>query len=78
LYNTDYLKLKFFDQPFFLKKVVLEVIKMKICSSCNKEVNFDFTEFKCPKCEKTTITRCDHCKTTTKEYKCSECGFIGP
>jgi len=51
---------------------------MRVCSSCNKEVNFDFTEFNCPKCSKTKIIRCDHCKTTSKEYKCEECGFIGP
>ena len=30
------------------------------------------------KCGKEKIIRCDHCKSTTKEYKCNECKFIGP
>ncbi|MFH1663354.1 MAG: zinc finger domain-containing protein [archaeon] len=51
---------------------------MKLCSSCNKEVNFDFTEFPCPKCGNAKIIRCDHCKSTSKEYKCIECSFVGP
>ena len=54
------------------------VSKMKICSTCNKTVTDDKTEFKCPSCGKETIVRCDHCKVSVKNYICSECGFEGP
>jgi predicted RNA-binding Zn-ribbon protein involved in translation (DUF1610 family) len=51
---------------------------MKKCISCNKMVNEDKTEFKCPGCGKETIIRCDHCKTTSKAYVCPACEFEGP
>ncbi|HNV00987.1 MAG TPA: zinc finger domain-containing protein [archaeon] len=51
---------------------------MKTCTTCNKIVTDAKTEFKCPECGKTTIVRCDHCKTTSKTYTCKECGFVGP
>jgi predicted RNA-binding Zn-ribbon protein involved in translation (DUF1610 family) len=51
---------------------------MKTCTTCIKIVSDEKTEFKCPDCGKTTIVRCDHCKTTSKTYKCKECGFVGP
>ncbi|MBN2127457.1 MAG: RNA-binding protein [Candidatus Diapherotrites archaeon] len=51
---------------------------MKVCGSCNKEVSDDFVEFKCPSCGKSNIIRCLHCRATSKEYKCEECGFTGP
>ena len=51
---------------------------MKKCISCNKVVYYDKTEFKCPGCGKEAIVRCDHCKTTSKNYKCPACEFEGP
>lgn len=51
---------------------------MEKCTSCNVEVEQDFTKFKCPKCGKATIVRCNRCKSISKEYVCPECGFIGP
>lgn len=51
---------------------------MKVCSSCNKEVTDSFVEFKCPKCGKSKIVRCEHCRKTSKAYDCKECGFEGP
>jgi len=51
---------------------------MKKCTSCNKIVTDDKTEFKCPSCGKETIIRCNSCKMTSKEYTCKECGFVGP
>ena len=51
---------------------------MRKCVSCNKVVSSDYTEFKCPKCLKGTIIRCDTCKNSNRGYKCEECGFIGP
>jgi len=51
---------------------------LKVCSSCNKEVTDDFVEFKCPKCGKSRVVRCEHCRQTGKAYKCKECGFEGP
>ena len=51
---------------------------MKACMSCNKEVSGNYLEFKCPKCLKSNIVRCDHCRSMSKEYKCVNCGFEGP
>jgi predicted RNA-binding Zn-ribbon protein involved in translation (DUF1610 family) len=51
---------------------------MKVCDSCNKEVTDNFVEFKCPKCNKNNIIRCLHCRSTSKEYICKQCGFTGP
>ncbi|MCL4363519.1 zinc finger domain-containing protein [Candidatus Marsarchaeota archaeon] len=38
----------------------------------------EYTEFSCPKCGKSTIIRCDHCRKITNIYRCNECGFEGP
>jgi Zn-ribbon RNA-binding protein len=51
---------------------------MKKCSTCNKVVTDDKTEFHCPSCGKGIIVRCDHCKQTSKKYTCEECSFEGP
>lgn len=51
---------------------------MEVCTSCNVEVVSDYTTFKCPKCGKGKIVRCDRCKATIKKYRCPECKFIGP
>ncbi|MBN2067287.1 MAG: RNA-binding protein [Candidatus Diapherotrites archaeon] len=50
---------------------------MKVCSTCNRESQ-DYVEFRCPKCGKTRIVRCENCRKTAKPYKCEECGFEGP
>ncbi len=49
----------------------------KTCSSCGKLTN-KYTEFKCPKCGKGIIIRCEHCRETYARYKCTECKFEGP
>ena len=51
---------------------------MKVCMSCNTEVSGTYLEFKCPKCLKSNIIRCEHCRVMSKEYKCINCGFEGP
>jgi hypothetical protein len=54
------------------------VLLMERCTSCNTEVTDDFTKFKCPSCGKEDIIRCNRCKSISKQYKCPNCGFIGP
>lgn len=58
---------------------VCKMSQNKNCSSCKKDiVNLkESTIFKCPKCGKTEIIRCDHCRKIAVEYECSNCGFIG-
>ena len=51
---------------------------MKVCGTCNKEVTTDYVEFKCPKCGKSRIVRCEACRNNAKPYACKECGFMGP
>ncbi|MFH1224444.1 MAG: zinc finger domain-containing protein [Candidatus Diapherotrites archaeon] len=51
---------------------------LKVCSTCNKEVTDKYVEFKCPGCMKKKIIRCGHCRQTSKEYACGDCGFKGP
>jgi len=51
---------------------------MKVCNTCNKEVTAGYVEFRCPRCGKSAIIRCTHCRNTAKAYKCAECGFMGP
>ena len=53
-----------------------DVIPGKVCVSCGR-LTSEYTEFKCPKCGKTTIIRCAHCREISNVYKCSECGFEG-
>jgi len=49
----------------------------KICSSCGR-LTSDYTEFNCPVCGKSIITRCKQCRKTYNKYKCKDCGFGGP
>ncbi|MGC8538674.1 MAG: zinc finger domain-containing protein [Candidatus Micrarchaeia archaeon] len=49
----------------------------KVCSSCGRLTN-DYVSFKCPKCGKSTIIRCSHCRETYTKYTCEVCGFEGP
>ena len=56
------------------------MVENKNCSSCKKN-NVNMTQatiFKCPKCGKGEIIRCGHCRKIAAEYKCPECGFVGP
>ncbi|MBS3108753.1 RNA-binding protein [Candidatus Woesearchaeota archaeon] len=51
-----------------------------ICNSCKVEISNQpgSTIFKCPKCSKSEIVRCYHCRQIASKYKCNECGFEGP
>jgi len=51
-----------------------------ICNSCKKNVTNEVgtAKFLCPKCGKSTIIRCKHCREIAAQYKCSNCGFTGP
>jgi hypothetical protein len=51
-----------------------------ICGSCKKRIANEQGSivFKCPKCGKTDIIRCKHCREIVAKYKCHECGFEGP
>ncbi|HDH91518.1 MAG TPA: DUF1610 domain-containing protein [Candidatus Aenigmarchaeota archaeon] len=51
-----------------------------ICNSCNVNVlgKKGFVRFYCPNCGKELIVRCRTCKALSNEYKCKNCGFIGP
>ncbi|MBN1644945.1 DUF1610 domain-containing protein [Candidatus Woesearchaeota archaeon] len=50
------------------------------CSSCKEDITNQrgTVKFMCPKCGKTEIIRCPHCKKIAAKYKCSACGFEGP
>lgn len=48
------------------------------CTSCNREVTDDYVKFKCPKCGKEQINRCDECRKKIVPYTCGECGYTGP
>ena len=50
------------------------------CISCNVNIanKVGSVIFKCPKCGKFDIIRCNHCKSIHVKYKCPGCGFIGP
>lgn len=56
---------------------MVEVIPGKVCVSCGR-LSDSYTEFKCPKCGKSTIIRCKHCREISNIYKCKECNFEGP
>lgn len=54
--------------------------KQMICTSCKKNVANDSgtVVFKCPKCGKTDVIRCKHCRVTAVKYRCKDCDFEGP
>ncbi len=54
--------------------------EQKKCSSCKTLItNIEGSAlFPCPKCGKTEIVRCRHCRETAVRYTCRECGFSGP
>ncbi len=49
----------------------------KICSSSGNLTN-QYVEFGCPKCNDSTIIRCDECRKTYTRYRCPKCAFEGP
>jgi len=51
-----------------------------ICSSCKKRIaNIPGSVlFPCPKCNKSQIIRCRHCRKIAAKYTCASCGFEGP
>ncbi|MEK6892384.1 MAG: zinc finger domain-containing protein, partial [Nanoarchaeota archaeon] len=54
--------------------------KQAVCSSCKKRISntVGSTRFMCPKCSKTEIVRCHHCRQIAAKYQCSQCQFEGP
>ncbi|MBW3015110.1 DUF1610 domain-containing protein [Candidatus Woesearchaeota archaeon] len=50
------------------------------CTSCKKKITNESgsVTFKCPKCGKSNIVRCKHCRQIVAPYTCPECGFRGP
>ncbi len=50
-----------------------------ICTSCKTKVSnmVGTVIFKCPKCSKVDIVRCERCRRVGIKYRCS-CGFEGP
>lgn len=50
------------------------------CNSCKTDItNIKGTaRFKCPKCTKQEIVRCEKCRRFAAKYTCPECGFEGP
>ncbi|MBL7147560.1 MAG: RNA-binding protein [Nanoarchaeota archaeon] len=51
-----------------------------VCSSCKKRITntLGTTRFKCPKCGKFEIIRCQHCRQIVAKYSCPLCKFEGP
>ncbi|MCL5007921.1 MAG: zinc finger domain-containing protein [Candidatus Marsarchaeota archaeon] len=49
----------------------------KVCTSCGR-LSHNYTDFECPKCGKSRIIRCEHCRRRSNTYLCKECEFEGP
>ena len=54
--------------------------KHALCSSCRKRITntIGSTRFMCPRCGKSEIIRCNHCRKIAAKYMCSDCSFEGP
>ncbi|MBI2549480.1 DUF1610 domain-containing protein [Candidatus Woesearchaeota archaeon] len=52
----------------------------EFCTSCNRRITNvqGTTAFPCPKCAKSTMVRCKHCREIVAKYQCPSCGFVGP
>ncbi|RLJ09973.1 MAG: RNA-binding protein [Candidatus Aenigmatarchaeota archaeon] len=50
------------------------------CTSCGMSVETEesWVEFKCPRCGKAKIIRCEKCRKLMNTYVCPNCGFVGP
>ncbi|MBS3147704.1 RNA-binding protein [Candidatus Woesearchaeota archaeon] len=53
---------------------------MNTCITCKQPSigQTGFTIFKCPKCLKTDLSRCSHCRKIAAKFSCPQCGFEGP
>ncbi|MDY6959147.1 MAG: zinc finger domain-containing protein [Halobacteriota archaeon] len=50
----------------------------EFCNSCGVRLTeLGYTRFPCPTCG-SEIGRCVKCRKQSTDYKCSECGFMGP
>lgn len=51
-----------------------------ICISCKTKIGnlVGSTKFKCPKCGKQDIIRCERCRRLGVKYICESCKFSGP
>jgi Zn-ribbon RNA-binding protein len=52
----------------------------KLCISTKKKIDNDngATTFKCPGCGKFEIVRSSYARKNALQYKCPQCGFVGP
>ncbi|MBR9689613.1 MAG: RNA-binding protein [Candidatus Altiarchaeota archaeon] len=50
------------------------------CTTCKNDISTikGSTEFKCPECGEVDIFRCGKCRSSAKQWKCSNCSFEGP
>ncbi|MGB9635685.1 MAG: zinc finger domain-containing protein [Thermoplasmata archaeon] len=49
------------------------------CVSCGtRNLQKGAVRFRCPKCGKVEIWRCEECRNQSRAYTCRECGFVGP
>ena len=50
------------------------------CTNCGINIESEnvWVGFPCPKCGKGKILRCDRCRKLENQYKCEDCGFVGP
>ncbi|RLF65924.1 MAG: RNA-binding protein [Thermoplasmata archaeon] len=56
------------------------VIETPICTSCKRPIppTEKAVSFPCPSCGQIIIWRCSKCRKLALEYRCVNCGFIGP
>ncbi|HLC32288.1 MAG TPA: zinc finger domain-containing protein [Candidatus Nanoarchaeia archaeon] len=53
---------------------------MTQCNTCKQPISGQagVARFACPKCLKTEIIRCAHCRKIAAKYVCHACKFEGP
>ncbi|MCP8310525.1 MAG: zinc finger domain-containing protein [Candidatus Methylarchaceae archaeon HK02M1] len=57
-----------------------ERISLPTCTSCNRPIapGEKAVKFYCLNCGQVVIWRCEKCRKFSRDYKCINCGFIGP
>jgi predicted RNA-binding Zn-ribbon protein involved in translation (DUF1610 family) len=57
-----------------------EELSLPSCTSCNRPImpGENAVKFFCPNCGQVLIWRCEKDRKFSREYKCINCGFIGP
>ncbi|MEB3764980.1 MAG: zinc finger domain-containing protein [Desulfurococcales archaeon] len=62
------------------KMDVYDNVNPPICTSCGRIVapGEKAVAFLCPNCGQAVIWRCSKCRAQGTQYKCPNCGFIGP